>query len=178
MKSYKEKLSDLIKSLDVLLTDVQRVEAQEAHLARKGEIILQKEKGLARREVVLAEGKSKVEVLNEEQKNLIKAREEKEKDLGKVAERVEEKKKGLIAKGKIIDGKVSELSGLEETKKELDEREKELIKEKAEIIEKESLIKKEKMLARKRKEALDVRDRTLKAKQAKLQKFLDLSESI
>ena len=178
IKSYKVKLGDLIKSLDALLVEIEQVEATEEHLRRKSEIILQKEKGLARREVVVAENTSKIGVLKEEQESLIKKREEEDKRLGEVAAKVEARRKSLIAKENIVDEKTTALAKLEEKKKDLDEREEELTKEKESIIQREALVKKEKILARKRKETLDVRESTLKTKQAKLQKFLDLSDSV
>jgi len=178
IKGYKLQLEDLIKSLDALLTEIGRIEANEEHLKRKADIILQKERGLAKREVIVNTNKSKIDVQKEEIGNLLKKLEEEKKELNQLKAKREEQKKILISKEEEVDRKVTELSALEEKKKEIDDREEELIKEKEGIDQREVMVKKEKMLARKRKEALDIRERTLKAKQTKLQKFLDLSEGM
>ena len=168
------KLEDMRSLLGTFYQDVERLEAGEKAIARKGEILHQKESGLIKREADLAGRLSLIQV---EKDNVEKNREQlqEDKDTWKLqSKKIQEQKQALMDQDVSVRDRLVQVVVAEKEREDFDNDRKQLDEDMKRVVEREVLIDKEKKIARERKVLLDKREKILKAKQVKVQKFLDM----
>jgi len=91
----------------------------------------------------------------------------------KMKQQVDEDRKELDINAKLLEKRKKEVINLEAKQKQLEDREKLIESRESEVEEKETIIEKDKKANRAKQEDLDLRAKSIKTKQIRLQKMID-----
>jgi len=94
----------------------------------------------------------------------------------KMKAKVDDDRLILDAQIKELDTREAKITKLEEREKSLDEREKTLLSKEIEVEEREVFIERDKQALREKKEFLDIKVKSIKAKQEKLQNMIEMQK--
>jgi hypothetical protein len=164
--SFIDEVENFGKSVEAFMDFAKDLEDKERKLIKDKQGLRETKESIDKRVVEVKTRQSQAEVALDETK--------KRKEAIVIAnEKREEGLKLLEKKQKSVDKAIKKLGDLEEKEALLVEREEKADKLIKELNDKEDLIKKEKVIARDRQLLLDRREKTLEAKQARVQRYLE-----
>jgi len=174
VETLKVTFEEVKRDVEAVLVCLEDIAHREELLERSGDILTQRENGLAKREAKVAFDLDTTKKSGDFIAKQIQENQDQKKKLEVEEQRIEGLRATLRDAAKVVETKIQALSQLEEMKKDLDGREAVLVDKTQEISRREALLQKEVIIDRERKEALSVRENEVIKEKERIKKYLNI----